>query len=103
MHQRCADASYGDFQRTEQTRRDNHGHVNPDLQVIDVYAWCPRCKYSYPDAKADARLYSEHHPAFSYLCFLPILKTSTSPTIHVIITMMRMKWASLAFSGIGAG
>src|SRR6476660_9051854 len=35
---------------------------------------------------------SEHHPAFSYLCFLPILKTSTSPTIQVIITMMRLKW-----------
>jgi hypothetical protein len=40
---------------------------------------------------------------FVYLLRLPILKTSTSPTIHVIITMMRIKWASLAFAGIGAG
>jgi hypothetical protein len=36
-----------------------------------------------------------------YLLLPPIRKSSVNPTIHVTITMMRMKWASPAFAGIG--
>ena len=41
--------------------------------------------------KADARLYEHLTQHLPIHLFLPIRKINANPTIHVIITMMRMK------------
>jgi hypothetical protein len=40
-------------------------------------------------------------PGAGYLSFLPIRKTTPNPTVHKMMKMIRRKWASLAFCGIG--
>lgn len=59
-------------------------------------------KYNYvPLWDKSALIISTIVIALAYLLPLPIRKIRVNPTVQMIRTIKRMKWASLAFSGMG--